>query len=267
MKKGMFMVFVLATTLAACSSSSKKEAEHKQTPPPPIAMNEKPSSKDLDKAARLNIELGMTYLKQEQMARAKTKFIRAKNLAPKLPEAHYSYGYFLERVGEIEEAEKSYQKAIALNAKEGNAHNMYGIFLCRQQKFQRAEKEFLKAIEDPNYTQTAESYENAGHCVLQIPDVAKASEYFEKSLRYDPNRANALLELGIMSYQEKRIQDAKAYYERYSQLAKPNARSLLLGLELAKNAGDRNKQASIKVLLNSKFPRAKAADLLPQKRG
>ncbi|MBN9287134.1 MAG: type IV pilus biogenesis/stability protein PilW [Gammaproteobacteria bacterium 39-13] len=264
MKKGKFFILILAGSLVACSSPNKKETTISEGSVP--SMYALPNTKDLDKAARLNIELGVNYLKQDQISRAKSKFIRAKELAPNLSEAHYSYGFFLERVGENEEAEKAYQKAISLNAKGGNEHNMYGAFLCRQHKYRKAEKEFLKAIDDPNYTLTAETYENAGLCVQQIPDMAKAAEYFEKALRYDPNRTNALLEMAIIKYQQKNISDAKAYHTRFTQLSQPNARSLLLGIELAKRTGETDKLASYQLLLNAKFPQAKPSDLLSYKK-
>jgi type IV pilus assembly protein PilF len=216
---------------------------------------------DFEKAARLNIELGLNYLKQGQTSRAKSKLNRAKRLAPNLSEVHYAYAFFHEQVGEAESAEKEYLKAISLKRDGGNEHNNYGTFLCRQQRYKDAEKQFLLAVEDPNYNNTAEAYENAGLCVLQKPDVARAVEYFEKALRYDQNRSNALLELAIIRFKEKNIQQAQAYFNLYAQAAKPTARSLLLGIELAKLHGDKNKEASYRMLLRS-FPDAKHASLL-----
>ena len=160
MKKSV-VILCLLSTLVACSSN-KKDKLAEVSP----SLYELPETVDYDKAARINVELGLNYLKQGQIARAKAKFTRAKKLAPHLPEVHYSVAYFQEQVGEIMEAEKSYQKAISLRPKGGNEHNNYGVFLCRQQQFKKAEKEFLKAIEDQTYPNTAEALENAGLCVL-----------------------------------------------------------------------------------------------------
>lgn len=252
------VVVALLSTLLACSSDPKKESD-KDTAS--HNLYDLPETVDLEKAARLNVELGVSYLNQGQIARAKSKFTRARNLAPQLPEVHYSFAYFQERQGEIEGAEKSYLKAISLNPKGGNEHNNYGAFLCRQQQYRKAEKEFMKAIEDPNYMNTSEAIENAGLCVLQIPDTAKAAEYFEKALRYDPSRANALIELAVIYYKEGKWSQASDYHARFAQFSKPTARSLLLGIELAKNVGDRNKEASYRMLLKAQFPEAKPTDL------
>jgi len=261
MSQGKGLLIIAAISLLAACSSNKEErtlAQNKNAPP---SMYDLPESVDYVKAAKLNVELGLGYLNQDQVARAKSKLLRAKTLAPELPEVHYSYGYFLERVGEIEAADKAYQKAVSLNSKGGNEHNNYGAFLCRQHQYRKAEKHFLKAIDDPNYPNPAEALENAGVCVNQIPDVAKATEYFEKALRYDSNRPTALLELAMIRYQDKQYSQATEYHNRYAQIAKPNARYLLLGIELAKKAGDKNKVASYQLLLNKQFPDAAKAKL------
>lgn len=257
-RKALVLVALLSSLLA-CTSDPKKESESNDVTS--HNLYDLPETVDLEKAARLNIELGVGYLNQGQVARAKSKFTRARNLAPQLPEVHYSYGYFQERQGEIASAEKSYQKAIALNPKGGNEHNNYGAFLCRQHQYRKAEKEFLKAMDDPDYMNTSEAIENAGLCVLQIPDTARAAEYFEKALRYDPSRANSLIELAVIYYKEGKWSQAKDYHARFAQVSKPTARSLLLGIELAKNTGDKDKEASYRMLLKAQFPEAKPTDL------
>lgn len=253
-------VFFLSLSLLSCSSTSKKDNKAEDDEKE-LAMYQLPDMVDYQKAAKLNIELGLNYLTQGQISRAKSKLTRAKNLAPELPEVHYSYGYFLEYIGEVDSAAKSYQKAIRLNPKGGNEHNNYGTFLCRQREFRKAEKEFLVAVEDPNYFNTAEAYENAGHCVLQIPDTEKAAEYFEKALRNDPKRAEALIELALINFKEKKLPYALEYHKRYTQIGQPTARSALLGMALAKQTGNKDKEASYRLLLKSQFPNAKMDDL------
>jgi type IV pilus assembly protein PilF len=262
-------VIFIVSLLISCSSNPMNEGEQekekdkdKGQEKESLSLYDLPETLDLEKAARLNIELGIGYLNKGQVPRAKTKFMRAMQLGPQLPETHYAYGYFQERTGDLLSAEKSYLKAITLSPKTGNAHNNYGAFLCRQAKYRQAEKEFLKAVADPSYLSTAEALENAGLCVLQIPDQQKAVEYFERTLRYDQNRPHALLELALIYYREKRYDEARENLMRFSQIADPTARSLLLNIELAKESGDQDKVASYELLLRSRFPNAKLSDLL-----
>jgi len=256
----LLAVLVLSLGIISCSSTTKKENKA-ESDEKEQAMYQLPDMVDLQKAAKINIELGLNYLTQGQISRAKSKLTRAKNLAPQLPEVHYSYGYFLEYIGEVDSAAKSYQKAIRLNPKGGNEHNNYGTFLCRQNEFRKAEKEFLAAVEDPNYFNTAEAYENAGLCVLQIPDTEKAAEYFEKALRHDPKRTDALMELALIHFKENKLAYAQEYHKRYTQIGQPTARSTLLGMALAKQTGNKDKEASYRLLLKSQFPNANINDL------
>lgn len=264
------IVFIVSL-LISCSSNLINEGEKEKEKDKDkdqgqeresLSLYDLPETVDFEKAARLNVELGIGYLNKGQIPRAKTKFMRAMQLAPQLPEVHYAYGYFQERTGDLVSAEKLYVKAIGLNSKTGNAHNNYGAFLCRQAKYRQAEKEFLKAVADPSYLNTAEALENAGLCVLQIPDQQKAVEYFEKTLRYDQNRPHALLELALIYYREKRYDEARENLMRFAQVSDPTARSLLLNIELAKEKGDQDKVASYELLLRSRFPDAKLTDLL-----
>ncbi len=184
------------------------------------------------KAAKLNVELGLSYLKEGQISRAKSKLNRALALAPHLSEVHYAYGYFFEQIGESEQAEKSYLKAIALNPKGGIEHNNYGAFLCRQKHYRRAEKEFLIAVNDWQYTHTAQAFENAGMCLLLLPDKKSATLYFEKALRHDPKSPHALLELAQLNLEKRDFSKAKQYLLQYQQHFSANSRSLLLEKKL-----------------------------------
>lgn len=157
--------------LMGCAASSA-------TPDNPI-----PHLIDYPKAAQFNVELGLNYLAQGDITRAHLKLLKAQQLAPQLPCVHTAYAAFLERAGEIQEAQKSYQRAIRLDPKSGEVQHYYANFLCRQGEWVNAERAFLKAIQDRTYTQTVDVYENAGAC-LKPHDPAKAAMYFNKAARY-----------------------------------------------------------------------------------
>lgn len=248
------MVLLLLTGCQSFKKSTDKEdAADKAAQTGVPGIYDLPNVVDYEKAARLNVELGMGYLNQNNYPRAKSKLLRAIELSPNSPEVQYAYGFYLERVGEIAEAEKYYTRAVRLDPKNGKSHNNYGAFLCRQGKFAEAERSFMTALNDPSYQKTAEVLENAGLCVMQIPDYAKAEQYFERALKHDPNRYNALLELAILKYKKNDINQAQSYYATYTKIAHPSKRSLLLGLKLAELSGDKNKEASIRLLLDAKY--------------
>jgi type IV pilus assembly protein PilF len=144
------------------------------------------TSPSLAQAAEYNIQLGFAYLQAGDMTRAKEKFLRAHQQAPRSSAVKCAIAHFFGQIGELKQAEIYYLQAIALSPHAGAVHNNYGGFLCQQGRYQEAEKQFLKAVQDPHYLNTASAWENAGLCALQADQKKKAMHYFQKALRQDP---------------------------------------------------------------------------------
>lgn len=212
---------------------------------------------DYNKAALVNVELGLGYLNQGQVARAKSKLTYALKLAPSLPETHTALGYFFESVGEIKEAESHYRKAIKHAKNVGAVYNNFGAFLCRQSRYLEADKAFRLALEDKGYTRTAEVYENAGICALKAEEVAKAESYLQTAIRRDPKRANAIVELADLVFHKGETERASKLLAQYKQISEPSAKSLWLGIQIAERQGNKNGAASQGLLLKNRFPNSK----------
>lgn len=146
---------------------------------------------DYTKAAMANVALGLHYLQQGQIVRAKSKMMKAQTLAPHLPEVHCAYALYLEKVGENSLAHLAYQKAIHLDPHSGDTRHGYGVFLYNQREFEKAEREFLQALSDPDYMNMAQSLENAALCALQLSDEPKAKRYLDKAARYHSSSSSA----------------------------------------------------------------------------
>jgi type IV pilus assembly protein PilF len=188
---------------------------------------------DYHRAALVNVELGLGYLAQGQVARAKTKLNHALKLAPNAPETHSAMAYFLEMVGEIKDAEREHKKSVKLSGK-GAMYNNFGAFLCRQGRFKEADRAFHTAIADKEYARTAEVYENAGLCALKWPDDNKAVEYLTTAIRRDPNRPSAFLALADISLKQEKFTEAQAWLNRYAAVAEESRRSVELGEAIAR---------------------------------
>lgn len=197
---------------------------------------------DYNKAALINVELGLGYLSQGQVARAKTKLTHALKLAPKLAEAHSAMAYFSEMVSDFKNAEQEHKKAVRLSAGKGAVYNNYGAFLCRRARYKEADDAFQYAVQDKDYPRTAEVYENAGLCALKWPESAnseiKAAEYLTTAIQRDPNRSSAVLELAALNLKQGKLEEANALLDRYQTVAEPNARALWLGVQVAQGLKD-----------------------------
>jgi type IV pilus assembly protein PilF len=201
---------------------------------------EKPAPLSLEKshtAAAYNTQLGLAYLKQGDMPRAKRKLLTALNLNSKSPDAHAAMAYFLEKTGNLQEAKNYYQKALILSSHGGAQLNNYGTFLCRMGNYNEAEQYFLKAARDVRYIYSAAAYENAALCAEASLDYIKAENYFLIALKQDPKRKLALSEWVTLMLKKKHGSQALRYLQNYQELVENDTALLKLAIEAARQAG------------------------------
>lgn len=264
MNKNRVLCFYLILTLSVsavllngCSHSSSPVSASKEQNRVADSSNKKvdglAKKYNPEKAAKLNVELGLAYLDSNQSARGKIKLQKALELAPHLPDVHAAFGRYYESIGETAEAEKAYLKALKLGKNWAVTHNLYGAFLCRQGKYKEANIAFQKALEDKTYPESALVLENAGLCELAAGNKDKAKGYFEKAIRQDINRANSLLELAYMHYEQQQHAVAWQLYHRYLIAANQTPHSLYLGVQLARVLNHKDKEASYMLLLKNEY--------------
>ena len=191
----------------------------------------------LSDAASYNTQLGLAYLSQGDRSRAKRKLVLALEQDPGSPNTNASMAYFMEKSGEMDKAQFYYKKAMAAAPGDGAQLNNYGTFLCRQGQYRQAETYFLKAVQDSKYEHTAGAYENAGLCVMAIPDNEMAAKHFIKALEQDPSREQSLYELVRLEEKQDHLNEALSYLQKYPNLALNDHTLLALAIEVAHKAG------------------------------
>ena len=202
-------------------------------------------------AAAYNAQLGLAYLKQGNRSLAKHKLLLALSQAPDAPGVNASMAYFMEKTGEMENAQAYYKKAMAAAPKSGAQLNNYGAFLCRRGQYAEAERYFLKAVNDIEYEHTAGAYENAGLCALAVPNYAKATQYFSKALEQDPERGQSLYELVKLEMKQGHINEALGYLQKYPNLSLQDKTLLGMAVNVAHQAGKTELEADYKIRLHS----------------
>src|SRR5207248_325221 len=115
-------------------------------------------------AAKTNARLGLVYLQKGLYPASKERLLTSIQEDPKIAAGWYSMAYYLEKTGNLQQAEKYYRKAIEVEPHSGAALNNYGTFLCRTHQYQAAIAEFIKAAHERTYLDSAGAYENAGTC-------------------------------------------------------------------------------------------------------
>lgn len=201
----------------------------------PEVENRVTKNNQLGQAAAVNAQLGIAYLQQGNLPRAKSKLLVALKQAPNSVDVNAALGYYFEKTSELEAAKTYYLKALALAPNSGAQLSNYGAFLCKRGDYKQAETYFLKAVSDSNYVNTAGAYENAGMCAIQAQDLAKAAGYFEKALDQDPTRKTALLELLQLNIKKGDNKQSLALLEKYPESLLNEPALLKLAIQVAQS--------------------------------
>lgn len=239
---------IMMLFLAACASTSNVDG--------PISENEK--------AAAINVQLGVNYIGQGEFELADKKLRRAIKQDPNSSTAHWVFALLQQRLKQNDVAEKHFRKAISLDPNDSRAHNNYGTFLCEQERIDEAEKQFLKAVENPLYREASGAYANAGICVLKLPDKIKAEQYFQKSLELNASQRSALYQMALLSFERQEFDKTSYYVQRFETVAKHNSQSLWMAYQAENNLGNQGKAEEYANQLKRSFPASQEARLLAE---
>ena len=247
MKSANILVCVVVAVMLAAGTSTAERQREKE---------------NATRAAASYTELGIEYFRQGRYELSRTKLERALELDPDFPQAHGAIAVLYEKVGETGLAEKHYKKALRLSPDDSGSQNNYGQFLCFQGRYKEAQEKFMKAANNPFYPSPQVPLTNAGLCAKRVLDAEQAEQNFRKALQVDPKFAPALLQMAVLKFEQGRFLSARAYLERFQQVAKHNPGSLWLAFQTEFALKDNNASGRYALLLRKNFPRSEEAVLL-----
>ena len=212
------------------------------------------SSDDKRKIAELNTQIAIQHMRERDFELALKKLEKAIDADPGYADAYNASGIVYSQLGETEKAEENFRRSLRIDGDNPLTLNNYGQFLCRRGDHEKGEEMFLAATANPLYRNPGVAFSNAGTCALAANDVPKAEKYFRKALEKDPRIAAALLSMAKITFDSDRFLPARAYLQRYSEVAPQTAASLWLGVRVERELGDRDAEASYALALEKNFP-------------
>lgn len=189
-------------------------------------------------AAQLNYTLGVKYLQAGSFELARDRLMLATELNPRMGAAYSALGRAYQELGNTRLASEAYSQSVRVAPRDFSVQNAYAVFLCGQENYKDAERAFDRAIEHPENDGAYVTMTNAGMCMAQKPDPAKAEEYFRAAIDRKPGHGEALLQLCLMKYGQKDFMSARAFLQRYMSTNVTTAGVLYLASRIENELGN-----------------------------
>lgn len=212
-----------------------------------------------DEALENYLQLAIGYLDEDDLPSAKRHLSNASELDANNSEIFAIWGLIYAREGELGLADDNFRRALRLDRGNSQARNNYAAFLFAQQRFEDAYDQLERVVEDTEYPQRSQAFENLGIAALQLDRIEEAENAFLRARQINPNQLRSVLELTAINLGQDKISEARTFWQNYLTLIQfynlgHNARSLLIGaqLEQAMDNGTRARQYGD--ILRTSFP-------------
>jgi tetratricopeptide (TPR) repeat protein len=210
----LIMVFSAFFGLAACSRKQSSQAEAD------AAVRAAKTVEGEHSEARVYVEKGREFYRNDEDAQAVEAFQQALKLDPELAEAHFRLGLTYDALGQEQEAEAAYKKAVEAykkylsingNVDDAEAHYNLGQTYAGLHLYSEAVREYRQATRlKPD---DAAIHYDLGLALMRLAQYDEASRAFAKSLELDPENYRAEDELAEAREGVKRIRTGKKHQE------------------------------------------------------
>jgi arylsulfatase A-like enzyme/Tfp pilus assembly protein PilF len=156
--------------------------------------------------------LGISYLNDGRLDKARVCFEREIRLKPQMDTAHLNLGTVYKRKGNLDLAEKEYRAALALSPGFTEAAANLAEILLERDRLPEARKVLEEAL--GRGLASADLYFEKGLLEARESRWEAARFAFTKAVSMDPLRHQALANLGRIAYQQGRVDEAVVQYER-----------------------------------------------------
>ncbi|MDJ0760041.1 MAG: type IV pilus biogenesis/stability protein PilW [Woeseiaceae bacterium] len=209
---------------------------------------------DKEDAAEFNYQLGARYYRNGNYELARDRLLLSIEFDARRPVTWTTLALTYEALENQRLAEDAYDQAVKVNPRSFDALNAYAVYLCRQEKYNPAARYFERAAELPNNDNAEITLTNAGVCMAQKPDLAKAEEFFREALEARNNHPEALLQLTLLKFRVADYMSARAFLQRYLGRSVPSPAVLYLGVQIEDKLGDDKAKTDYEDRLIREFP-------------
>lgn len=215
-----------------------------------------------DRAAELNLELGIEHLRRGNLAQAKERLDRSLQQNARNPMAQVASGLLYDRLGDRARADNHFARALSLAPDDPDVQNNYAAYLCRTGRFDRGEKLALQAAGNALYRSPEVAYVNAGSCARGAGRFDEAQSSLRRAVTIKPDFGEALFQLAELSHEQADHLSARGFLERYQQAAGVGPDMLWLGVRIERALGNDEAVQRYGQRLKSEYPSASQTQAL-----
>ncbi|MBV9724471.1 MAG: type IV pilus biogenesis/stability protein PilW [Gammaproteobacteria bacterium] len=190
-------------------------------------------------AAIYNVQLGVAYMNQGDLERAKEKLDRALAQDSDSADVHSARAQLFARLGDKDKADSEYRAALRLAPHDPRMVNNYAVYLCQNGRADEGVKRFLEAARNPLYPTPEAAYTNAGVCLRSAKRDDEARVNFARALQLKPNFAEAQFQLANLQFDHGELVPARNSIDGFIGTYNATPDLLLLGVRVARAQGDR----------------------------
>ena len=190
-------------------------------------------------AAAYNVQLGIAYLHQGDIALAKDKLDRALAEAPNSADVHSARAMLFEHMHNADQADTEFRTSLRLAPHDPDVVNDYAVYLCQNGRTDEGVRRFEEAAHNALYRTPWAAYTNAGVCLRAAKRDDEARANFDRALQVRPNFAEAAFQLTELEFQHGELAPARAAIDAFIGSYDATADLLLLGVRVARAQGDK----------------------------
>jgi len=198
------------------------------------------TSEQAKQKAIIHFRLGSEYLQRGDPTSALREFLEAEKFDPQEASIQFALGSALNAKGRFQEGLQYYRKALEIDPKFTETHNAMGSTYLELGQWDNAIKEFETTLKDLLYLTPFFVENNLGWAYYKKGDIPRAIEHYSKALSMKPDFGLAYYNLGLAYKDNKQTEEAIAAM-RSATIHVPNLLDahLQLGI-LSFNSGKRD---------------------------
>lgn len=217
---------------------------------------QKARAKNLE-IVKINTELGISYMQNQQYDDAEEKLTKAIKKDPRNPDALNAMALLKSRTNQTKLADYYFRKALKSEPDNPLLNNNYGQYLCTNGSYTKGLNFLEKAAIKYEKNTAAIAFFNSGICAKMMGDFDMAISYMKKAINRSPNYKSPIVELSSLMIKKQDYQQAANLLERFNELSTPTALSLYTGYLISKKKGEINESKRLRILLKNLFPFSK----------